>query len=67
MDNCCNDKCNQGRACPADVAPIKCSYPKEDEYYTMWAEDLRMVAAGALALVLFLILVFIGILAFIVN
>lgn len=68
MTKCCNNNCNQGRDCPAKVAPIKCSYPKdEDDYYTLWSEDLRTVARCALAMVLIMLFGFIGILAFIVN
>lgn len=67
MTDCCNDNCNQGRDCPAKVAPIKCSYSREDEYHTMWAEDLRVVAKCALAMVLITLFGFVGILAFIVN
>lgn len=67
MKNCCDDDCNQGRNCPAQVAPVKCSYSRENEYYTMWAEDLRMVAKGVLAMILIILLSFIGILAFIIN
>ena len=67
MTDCCNNKCNQGRDCPAQVANIKCSYSKENEYHTMWAEDLRVVARCALAMVLITLFGFMGILAFIVN
>lgn len=59
MKNYCNDV--------AKVAPVKCSYSRENEYYTMWAEDLRMVAKGVLAMILITLFSFIGILAFVVN
>ena len=67
MTDCCNNNCNQGRDYPAKVAPIKCSYSREDDYHTMWAEDLRVVARCALAMVLITLFGFMGILAFIVN
>jgi hypothetical protein len=67
MKDCCNDQCNQGRDCPAKVAPVKCSYPRDDEYQTMWAEDMQLVARFALAVVLLIVFGFIGILAFVVN
>ena len=67
MTDCCNDKCNQGRDCPAKVAPIKCSYSREDQHYIMWGDTLHMVARFALAMVLITLFGFIGILAFVVN
>ena len=67
MNDCCNDKCNQGRDCPAQVAPVKCSYPRDEEYHTMWADDMRMVARYALGLILVFLLAIIGITTFIVN
>ena len=61
MKNCCDDA--------SKVAPVKLSYPRYeyDEYYTMWAEDLRMVAKGVLAMILITLLSLIGILAFVIN
>lgn len=59
MKECCDNKCNQGRDCPAQVAPVKCSYPRDDE--------MLMIAKCALVLVLLLVFGFIGILSFVVN
>lgn len=67
MNECCDNKCNQGRDCPAKVAPVKCSYPRNDEYSTMWVEDMQLVARFALAVVLLIVFGFIGILALVVN
>lgn len=65
MTDCCNDKCNQGRACPAKVAPVKCSYPRDNEYYNMWAEDMRLIATCAFTAIMFILFIFMGILAFV--
>jgi hypothetical protein len=67
MKQCCNDECNQGRDCPAQVARIGCSYPKEDDYSDEYDEYLQLIAKIALVFTLLVIFGFIGILAFIVN
>ena len=68
MKDCCNNNCNQGRDCPAQVAPIGCSYSKyENDYYTMWADDMRVIAKVFLSLLLVFLFSVIGVIAFIVN
>lgn len=72
MNECCDNNCNQGRDCPSKVAPIKCSYPRDENNYS--DEYLRMVAihtiANKIALIFCLLIIFfgfIGALMFIVN
>ncbi len=76
MNDCCDNKCNQGRDCPAQVAPVKCSYPRyEDDYYLQaWVNNLinqketdGWFSEIMLVIVLLICFGFIGILAFVVN
>jgi hypothetical protein len=67
MKQCCNDECNQGRDCPAQVARIGCSYPKEDDYSDEYDEYLQLIAKIALVFTLLVIFGFIGILMLIVS
>lgn len=69
MNECCDNNCNQGRDCPSKVAPVKLSYPRyeDDDYSTMWREDLRIIAKGLVAMIAIMLFGFIGILAFIIN
>jgi hypothetical protein len=64
-----NDCCNQKRECASKVAPVKLSYPRyeNDDYHTMWREDLRIIAKGVIAMIVLMLLGFVGILAFVVN
>ena len=68
MNECCDNKCNQGRNCPSKVAPVKLSYPRyEDDYSTMWRDDLKIIAKGLVVMIVLMLFGFIGILAFVVN
>ena len=55
--------------CPSKVAPVKLSYPRyeDDEYSTMWRDDLKIIAKGLVAMIVLMLFGFIGILAFVVN
>lgn len=67
MNDCCNDDCNQGRDCPAQVARIGCSYPKEDDYSDVYDEYLQLAAKIALIFCLLIVFGFIGILSLVVH
>jgi len=69
MNECCDNNCNQGRDCPSKVAPVKLSYPRyeNDDYHTMWRDDLKIIAQGVTAIIMLMLVGLIGILAFIIN
>lgn len=69
MNKLCNNNCNQRHDCPSEVAPVKLSYPRyeDDDYYTMWRDDLKIIAKGITAIIISMLVGLIGILAFIVN
>lgn len=64
-----NDCCNQKRDCASKVAPVKLSYHKyeDDDYHTMWREDLQIIAKGLVAIIAIMLFGFVGILALVVN
>lgn len=60
---CCDNNCNQGRDCPARVAPVKRSY-SDNEYCTSWRRNIRELAKWLLISLIVMLLALFTVIGF---